>query len=1010
MDFSQFALAPVKKVIPLLQKRHKEVDDYLLSLLTQPSRNDRPKKVMACLFIHIKRLLHDNELFRKPSSYELLSNLYMASKDSGASSVFIIDDPDDENLMIMYYKIGVIMHMHRIDVRGIVHPDRIEKYSITEAKRWILYTVNCLTWFNQQGVTFVNIDNDEKIKRAQKRYKKNKQRLPYNEFALLNAAHFMTELEDCKYIHASTKSITSKGRRVMASGDVCKIPESVPLPELDMKGIEDRMYDLYVWLLNTQSVVGGDVETTGLDVFTDELVSLGIGFDAKIGFYLSFSHREPKNKALHIAEYSFIRYLANLSFKDVPVKNHQKYWNFLGDSNENLSKGYLFDLVDVLKEKETIWHNAKFDYNVLLTATGKRVPIFMDTMLAHYVAVPGYDDPSRDKRGLKIIAQQELGVPSWGIDITKCRYEPKDLAAAYNGRDISYMFAIALNLAGRLRPIWKLFKDVEMRFLPALMHAERNGVGLDIRKLKLIEKDLLIKMKRIKEEFTSYYNGEKEFNINSGPMLKDLFFKQLEIIPVRKCRVCGRRHQEVHEKCVNTECEKYNQPGSAPVAYVTETGDPRLDKYALKELARAGVDQAKDLMEYRAASKLVNSYTNLDKKIHPFDGMLHPSYNQARTATGRLSSSKPNFQQLPKRAGKYIRGCIVPRPKQCLIAADYAGQEIRILAAYSGDIKLIQAYNPCFFCPNNPDHDNQTSQFGKCKHEDRSKGSKCNVVDIHSYITKQIHGDAINVDVSEIKDHPVYDKLRTIAKSVTFALAYGGSAYGIADSNDIPVKEAQDILRKYFDTFPGVGAFINRCQTYVDKQGKITDMVGRTRQFKYAGFMLPDHQEYYGNGFYADGLRVVVKHMRKWVGKDRRAATNFPVQALAATMCKIAAAELYEALIENKLDADIIQFIHDEILLSCAKDSETIKLVVDMIRECMTQRLNMQYYCVTNDNEWTWPPYLSMEVDIAIGDSYGNMVKPEEYLEKLEAMEDTSALGSEERFESLVDLEDNTVV
>lgn len=127
-------------------------------------------------------------------------------------------------------------------------------------------------------------------------------------------------------------------------------------------------------------------------------------------------------------------------------------------------------------------------------------------------------------------------------------------------------------------------------------------------------------------------------------------------------------------------------------------------------------------------------------------------------------------QQLPKKSAKYIRNCIVPKPGHCFIAADYAGQEIRILAAYSGDEKLIQAYDPCYRCEHNKDP-LRVCQFGKCPVEDHTDlDSKCNVLDIHSYICKQLHGDAIDVPISAIKDHPVFGKWRDIAKAVTFSL------------------------------------------------------------------------------------------------------------------------------------------------------------------------------------------------------------------------------------------------
>lgn len=351
------------------------------------------------------------------------------------------------------------------------------------------------------------------------------------------------------------------------------------------------------------------------------------------------------------------------------------------------------------------------------------------------------------------------------------------------------------------------------------------------------------------------------------------------------------------------------------------------------------------------------------------------------------------WQQLPKKAGKYIRSCIVPRThKHCLISADYAGQEIRILAAYSGDEKLIQAYNPCYKCPKNKDT-KWRCQLGKCSYEEHSPESRCNVMDIHSYITKQIHGDKIDVPIGEIKGHPEYDILRSVAKSVTFALAYGGSAYGIADSNGIPLEEAQAILDLYFETFPGVASYINKCQVFVDAYGYIPDMVNRIRRFKYAGYMNKEKKEaFYLDYYFRDGLRGLVKEYGRWVRKDRRAATNYPIQSIAAIMNKIGSINLRDALIEGKIDASIIQFIHDEVLITCARDSVTIRKVIALIKECMVKQLELGRFCVDDHPlNWTWPEYLDMEIDIDIGDSYGELKKVKDYLDELEGFEVATA-------------------
>lgn len=344
------------------------------------------------------------------------------------------------------------------------------------------------------------------------------------------------------------------------------------------------------------------------------------------------------------------------------------------------------------------------------------------------------------------------------------------------------------------------------------------------------------------------------------------------------------------------------------------------------------------------------------------------------------------MQQLPKKAGKYIRGCIIGKPKNCLISADYAGQEIRILAAYTRDTKLMRAYNPCYSCEHNPDKQNWFSQMGKCPFENHDEGSQCNTVDIHSYITKQVYSDIINVPIEQIKNVPEFNRLRSICKSVTFGLAYGGTEYGLSRSTGIPLDEAREVLEKYFATFTTIKDYINKCQTYVDQHGEIMDMVGRKRRFEFAGWAdATKCQQYYERYFFDDGLRGLKSGLGQNVRKDRRAATNFPVQGLAASMTKIAAANIYDRFLQEGLPAQIVQFIHDEVLVTCYKDVDVIKKVVSIIEDCMVKSIDMPSHCLKHHPlGWSWPAHLPMSVEVEMGDSYGEIMEPEKYIAKLE--------------------------
>lgn len=618
---------------------HPEFDPNPKTMKEQKSRRDVIFRVITSF---VSKILNSTEVFTKPLDYFEAGNLYFLSKKVKAEAFMAYMDRSEENVVRIFYVIDDIAFVERIAPLELLNPELRERFKDNplEVCRWYLYIVNCLTHFNQIMTRFVNIDRMDLLEKA------DENDLPLHEFSYLFIESYMNYMKEHPGMsHYYAENIygydpeTKKFKILPAE----KFSGDVELPQLDMTGIEQRFYNLYKRLLSVSKYVGADTETTGLDVFDSKLVSLGLTFDTKIGFYLSFDHRNPDTAVVVVGEKGVITYLANLDRNRYNIINGVRFMNYYGSSLNNLTKEYLFYITDWLMKAKSIWHNAKYDWNIMLSATGKRLPIFMDTMLAHYVARPGYDIPQRDKRGLKIIAPNELDIPSWKIDITKCQYEVKDVAAAYNARDTCYMFAVALLLAPDLHDMWDLFM-IEMNYLPVLMEAERTGIAIDTKKLADIEHNLREKADRIKAEFSAMFSPEEEFNINSGDMLKKLFYERWGVIPPRKCMQCGTRHQEPHFKCVNPSCPNFDKPDTAPMEFVTEKGSPKLDKYVLNALVVAGNQKAKDLIEYRAATKLITSYCNLPEKIHHYDSMIHPTYVQNGTATGRISSKNPNFQ------------------------------------------------------------------------------------------------------------------------------------------------------------------------------------------------------------------------------------------------------------------------------------------------------------------------------------------------------------------------------
>lgn len=609
-------------------------------------RTNFRKAILGCTAV----VLNKSEVMTKAPEYLDLGMIYLYASKAGVHNfmAFVPADGDQNIVQVFSMLDGNVSFVDRISPYHLLNAELQERFKNKkqEVIRWYLYLVNCMTPFGQDLTRFINIDNQEMLDEAMQAAEKDELDLPMHEFSYLLIDNYCQKLKGeylvTHYYIDSVISYDTERKKDHILKDI-KIPKpSVKFPEVDMDGLEKRLYHLFAKFLKVCKYVGADTETTGLDVFYSKLVSLGLTFDAKLGFYLSFDHTPTKEMTKTVGEKGVITYLAGLDNK-YPIKNSIRYMRYHGSNSANLDPAFLNYIADWLMKSKSIWHNAKYDWNIMLSNAGKRLPIFMDTMLAHYVVRPGYDVPARDKRGLKIIAPQELGIESWKIDITKCQDEVKDVVAAYNARDTCYMFAVALKLAADIYKNWGLFQ-VEMNYLPCLMEAERTGIGIDAHKLADIEKNLREKADKVKEEFSSMFRPEENFNINSGPMLKELFYNKWGIIPPRKCMQCGMRHQEPHNKCVNKDCPNFDKPDTAPIEFVTDKGEPKLDKYVLSALAQAGEEKAKDLMEYRAATKLITSYCNLPEKVHDYDHMLHPQYVQNGTATGRISSKNPNFQ------------------------------------------------------------------------------------------------------------------------------------------------------------------------------------------------------------------------------------------------------------------------------------------------------------------------------------------------------------------------------
>ena len=443
-------------------------------------------------------------------------------------------------------------------------------------------------------------------------------------------------------------------------------------------------------------------------------------------------------------------------------------------------------------------------------------PVF-DVMLAEYL-----NEPSRARYDLSGIASRQLGydLSEEGAGWDDTGQATMDLTSAVEYRPGCERSDIILRLHGVLEPVLKkkkledLFRKVEMPLVKVLADMEEKGVGIDVKYLKKQSKELEKRLEQVSARI--YKLAGEEFNINSPKQLQVILYEKLDL----------------------------------PVTKKTKTG-ASTDEAVLRKLAKFHELPA-ELLEYRELNKLKTAYYDsilnlVDKDNH----RLHARFNQAVTATGRLSSSEPNLQNIPIKTplGKEIRRAFLPAGKgKVLLAADYSQVELRILAHLSGDKKLIEAFK---------------------KEED-----------VHKYTASLIF---------DCKMDEVTGKMRAVAKTVNFGIVYGMSPFGLAKDLGIRLDEAQRFIDSYFSRYSGVKTFIEKTISEARKNGFVTTLLNRRRY-------IPEIK--------SDNDRIK--------GFAERAAVNTPVQGSAADLIKLAMIECHEAFKGSEVNM-LIQ-VHDELV------------------------------------------------------------------------------------------------
>ena len=496
-------------------------------------------------------------------------------------------------------------------------------------------------------------------------------------------------------------------------------------------------------------------------------------------------------------------------------------------------------------EYKKVGQNLKYDATVLMNVGCEVNGIAFDTMLASYCL-----DPTRRRYNLDDLAYDCLEYRKIPITDLIGKGKAQKLMSDVPVEQISEYCCedsdMALRLAELFEPklketgVWDLFSDIDVPLVMVLARMEHNGVGFDAHALEELAKELGTEMRRLELEI--YKEAGEEFNIGSPKQLAGILFTKLKLPMVT------RGHQ-------------------------TKTG-PSTDAEVLAELA---IEHRLPslVMQYRKLSKLQSTYVSvLPEMVNPKTGRIHASFNQTMTATGRLSSSDPNLQNIPIRTelGSQIRKAFVPSaPGWVIMAADYSQIELRILAHVSEDPMLTEAFR---------------------------KGE-----DIHAFVASQVNG----VPLDEVTP-----EMRRVAKAVNFGIIYGQTPYGLSRSIGIPVEDADAFIKAYFERYAGVKKFIDRVVADAREKGWVTTLRGRRR-------LLPE-------------LSSQDRSSRSF---GERAAVNTIIQGTAADMIKIAMIRIDRELREKRLRTRMILQIHDELVFEAPQ--EELDVVRPMVVRHMSE-------------------------------------------------------------------------
>ena len=598
--------------------------------------------------------------------------------------------------------------------------------------------------------------------------------------------------------------------------------EPVPsqVSDLSVVTITDQaVFNSWLSRLEASPLFAFDTETTSLNYMQAEIVGLSFAIEPGEAAYVPLAHLNPGLEG-------------------------------------QLDRDRILDQMKPLLESDAVkkvGQHLKYDANVLANHGITLRGIAHDTMLQSYIIDAVGSRHDMGSLALKYLGQRVISfeeVAGKGAKQVSFDHVDIEQAAAYAAEDADVTLRLHEALMPKLEAeatLHEVYQRLELPLVPVLSKIERNGAFVSIEKLRAQSQEIAIRLAELESQACEL--AGQPFNLASPKQLGEILFEKLEL----------------------------------PVIKKTPKGAPSTAEEVLVELAN-DYELPAVLIEHRGLAKLKSTYTDkLPEMVDTRTGRVHTSYHQAVTATGRLSSSDPNLQNIPIRTqeGRRIRQAFIAPEGRKIVAADYSQIELRIMAHLSSDAGLLHAF--------------------------------ANELDVHSATA----GEVFDVSLDEVTTDQ-----RRKAKAINFGLIYGMSAFGLAKQIGVARGEAQEYIDRYFARYPGVADYMDATRAIAHEQGYVETLLGRR-------LYLPE---------------INARNKQRQLAAERT-AINAPMQGTAADIIKLAMIDVDAWLTETALDAKMIMQVHDELVFEVA--DEACETLCNSVTERMANVIELQVPLLT---------------------------------------------------------------